>query len=428
MSTVIDTADVLDKDQLWNEGLLSVNKEFLFGASTRGYSHSDPYGKGRQGIFDDHCYSILRALNYKNHRLLLIKNPWGHTEWNGPWSDGSSQWTSEALKDLEHSFGDDGIFWISYADLLRRYDQLWRTRLFSPHWSVSQHWTTVQVPWSGDYNDTKFEFVISKPGTTVIVLSKLDSRYFKGLTGQYSYSLAFRLHRSGEAVHIVRGYSSGTRSATAEADLEAGKYEVLMQISGYRDSTAPKIEDVVKENWLSGRDKLLSIGLSYDLAHAKGQIANSEQKDDKKKEVMDTKTDKKADKDISSHANAQDPATTNVASDVASQPSIMPGDAPAEASRAGADPSPTLAQATPDAATPEDSPWDARCVVGLRVFHQKQAATIRVVSPEPEIPASVTKTKLDVDDPEKDAAEKVDVPGPEAKKKGVSMVSRRSRG
>ncbi|MCJ1384380.1 calpain 2, (m II) large subunit [Xylographa soralifera] len=414
VSTAIDIADILDKDQLWNEGLLRVNREFLFGASTRGYNHSVPVQEGRQGITDNHAYSILKALNYKNDRLLLVKNPWGHTEWNGPWSDGSSQWTSEALKDLGHSFGDDGIFWISYTDLLRRYDQLWRTRLFTPDWNVSQHWTTIEVPWSGDYNDTKFEFVLSKPGTTVIVLSKLDSRYFKGLTGQYTYSLAFRLHQLGEAVHIVRGYSSGSRSATAEVDLEAGTYEVLMQISGSRDSTAPKIEDVVKQNWLSRRDKLLSIGLSYDLAHAKGQVPKLKPKDDKKAKTVDAKASEKADKDVSAQAIAQDPATTNFSSNVAPQLIRMPDDITSEPYGADADPNPPPAPADPAASTPVGRPWDARCVVGLRVFHQKHAATIRVVRPKLKTPAAVTKAKLDIDDPEKDAAEKVDVPGPEA--------------
>ena len=428
VTTEIDSADILDKDQLWNEGLLRVNKEFLFGAATRGYVHPDPNDIGRQGIEDNHAYSILRAVNYKNNRLLLVKNPWGETEWNGPWSDGSSEWTSEALKDLDHKFGNDGIFWISYADLLRRYDQLWRTRLFTPDWNVSQHWTTIQVPWSGDYNDTKFEFVLSESGTTVIVLSQLDSRYFQGLTGQYTYDLAFRLHQSGETVHIIRGYSSGDRSASAEVDLNAGTYEVLMQISGYRDSTTPKIEDVVKQNWLSRRNKLLCIGLSYDLAHAKGQLPKPEQKGEKKTEVVDSKVEKEDKSTSSIQATIPDTAAANVSASAASQSTEMPDTAPGEAYGVDTDPSPSAAGADPVNEIPADSPWNAACVVGLRVFCQKQAATIRVVRPEPETPAAVTKTKLDVDDPEKDAAEKVDAQIPGTKKKGAGLVFRRSRG
>ncbi|MCJ1286940.1 calpain 2, (m II) large subunit [Xylographa opegraphella] len=422
VSILIQTANILDKDQLWYEELLQVNREFFFGAATKCYSHSDTNQKGRQGIMDNHAYSVLKAVNYKNNRLVLVKNPWGDTGWNGPWSDGSSQWTSEALKDLDHSFGNDGIFWISYADFLRRFYKLWRTRIFSPEWKVSQHWTTIEVPWSGDYNDTKFEFVLSKPGTTVIVLSKLDGRYFKGLTGQYSYNLAFRLHRSGEAVYIVRGFSNRPRSATAEVDLEAGTYEVLLQITGTRYSILPKIKDVVKRNWLSDRAKLLSIGLSYDLAHAKAQMPTSEPKDDKDT-AGDAEAAKTADMDTSSEAHPQSPTTTDVSSNAAPQPIERRDgaigdhrDGAADPSPAPADPSPAPAKDQPHTATPADNPWDARCVVGLRVYHQKQAATIRAIRQKPQAQAAVAKTKLDTDDPQKNAAEKGNGPCLEGKK------------
>ena len=102
------------------------------------------------------------------------------------------------MKALDHKFGNEGIFWMPYADFLRRYVQIWRTRLFTDDWNIAQRWTTVQVPWAGDYNDTKFEFDLPKAATTVIVLSQLDTRYFMGLTGQYTFQLSFRLHKSGE--------------------------------------------------------------------------------------------------------------------------------------------------------------------------------------------------------------------------------------
>jgi hypothetical protein len=90
--------DIYDKELLWKEGLLEVNKHFLFGAGTREYGHPDPSELGRQGIEDGHAYSVLRAVEYEGNRLLMVKNPWGETEWNGPWSDGSKEWTAEAIK------------------------------------------------------------------------------------------------------------------------------------------------------------------------------------------------------------------------------------------------------------------------------------------------------------------------------------------
>lgn len=150
VTTEFVSADILDKDQFWTEGFMKVGYEFIFNAGTRGYNHPDPNELGRQGIEDGHAYSLLRAAEYKGNRLCLVKNPWGETEWNGPWSDGSKEWTSDALTALDHKFGNEGIFWMPYEDFLNRYDQIWSTRLFNSDWNVTQHWTTVDVPWSGE--------------------------------------------------------------------------------------------------------------------------------------------------------------------------------------------------------------------------------------------------------------------------------------
>src|SRR5579871_4522790 len=103
VSTTIIPTDILSKDRFWNESLLQVNKEFLIGCGTTNWD--DPFGLGRDGIHGGHAYSVLRAVNYGKERLVLLKNPWGEQEWNGPWSDGSSQWTPESIKALDHTFG-----------------------------------------------------------------------------------------------------------------------------------------------------------------------------------------------------------------------------------------------------------------------------------------------------------------------------------
>lgn len=184
------------------------------------------------------------------------------------------------MSKLSHRFGNDGAFWISYQDLLRKYQTFDRTRLFDDTWNVTHQWATVRVPWTVDYHDTKFSFTISKPSSVVVVLNQLNTRYFKGMSGQYSFELGFRLHKAGEEDYIVRsrGNYCMSRSVSAEVDLdEAGEYLVLIKVKAERDFTALPVENVIRDNAKDRRDKLLRIGLAYDLAHAKGQLEESKE-------------------------------------------------------------------------------------------------------------------------------------------------------
>ncbi|KAK4989999.1 hypothetical protein LTR66_006908 [Elasticomyces elasticus] len=304
VTTEVFATDILDKEKFWNEELCQVNKQFLFGCAQGSGRHGE-----RKGIIERHAYSIMHAVEIDGERLLKLRNPWGNTEWSGPWSDGSEQWTAEWIQKLDHTFGDDGVFWISYKDLLRNYQHFDRTRLFvpenpknpdEPKWKVTQLWTSLNIPWSVDYHDTKFSILLKgEPGVkknVVIVLSQLDDRYFRGLQGQYEFKLQFRLHREGEEDYIVRspGNYYMRRSVSTEVDLEPGAYSVLLKIVATRyDNTTPT-EEVIRNTCRDRRDKLLSIGLSYDLAHAKGQFKESE-KEKREREAAEKKAKRKMD-------------------------------------------------------------------------------------------------------------------------------------
>lgn len=210
--------------------------------------------------------------------------------------DGSKEWTPEWLTKLNHRFGDDGDFWISYEDLLRKYQSFDRTRLFTPEWRVTQLWTTLSVPWALDYHDTHFSFTTTKPGPVVIVLAQLDDRYFRGLEGQYRFELTFRVHKAGKSDYVVRSQTPYrmTRSTNVELELEAGDYEVRVKINATRNEAVFPIEKVIKQNAKSRREKLLRIGLTYDLGHCKGRFVETpEEKAARKAHEAELKKKKK---------------------------------------------------------------------------------------------------------------------------------------
>ena len=286
MTSEVSTTDILDKDDFWQDQLLKVGKEFLFGCATGFWpdwlderDNMPPSQKERQGILEGHAYSLMEAVEVKGQKLCKLRNPWGRKEWEGKWSDGSKEWTAEWMQLLNHEFGNDGVFWISYEDLLKKFQHFDRTRIFGPEWHVTQQWTSIHVPWTAEYHSTKFSLTLEKESPVVIVLSQLDKKYFAGLEGPYDFTLQFRVEKDGDdhTDYIVRSHGNYimTRSVSTDITLGPGKYSILIRITASPNSNLD-IEELLPSYAENRRDKLIQQGLSYDLAHAKGVIVETE--------------------------------------------------------------------------------------------------------------------------------------------------------
>lgn len=91
--------------------------------------------------------------------------------------------------------------------------------------------------------------------------------------------LKFRLQKEGEEDYLVRSHSSHFmgRSVNAEINLDPGRYHVLMKLTAFRHEDAISTEEIVRQVASTRREKLVQVGLSYDLAHAKGLVGETEQ-------------------------------------------------------------------------------------------------------------------------------------------------------
>ncbi|XP_074649674.1 calpain-B-like isoform X2 [Tubulanus polymorphus] len=82
-----------------------------------------------QGLFAGHAYSItavakIRDKYGKLHDLVRLRNPWGHTEWTGAWSDRSTTWFSvdaDVKEKLNFHRANDGEFWMPFEDFVNNF-------------------------------------------------------------------------------------------------------------------------------------------------------------------------------------------------------------------------------------------------------------------------------------------------------------------
>ena len=82
--------------------------------------------EGSSGVVSGHAYSLIsiHELHHegKEIKLLKLRNPWGHGEWQGDWSDHSPLWTPELKRKVGFSDQDDGVFFIELEDYLSHFE------------------------------------------------------------------------------------------------------------------------------------------------------------------------------------------------------------------------------------------------------------------------------------------------------------------
>ena len=85
-------------DAFWEELKDADRRNYIMIASSKGSGEAE----SELGIISGHAYSLIDLYEIEHHgqqvKLCKLRNPWGHKEWSGDWSDESDKWTDELRK------------------------------------------------------------------------------------------------------------------------------------------------------------------------------------------------------------------------------------------------------------------------------------------------------------------------------------------
>ena len=137
----------VDTDKLWKKILTGVNNNDCLVTIGTGVIPDED----NVGLVGCHAYGILEVMEIMGHRMLLIKNPWGHFRWQGKFSYGDTKnWTPALKKALGYdNFSEDkGVFWMCWESLLdwsSHLDINWNPELLQYRKSFFDHWAAADM-------------------------------------------------------------------------------------------------------------------------------------------------------------------------------------------------------------------------------------------------------------------------------------------
>ena len=141
------TAELIMTGQLWKMMKRFQASAFLMGCSNsqKDKDGIQEDGMGNQGILYNHAYSVIDVREVDSLRLIRLRNPWGHGEWTGAFSDDDEEWDKhKGLKDkLSYSFSYDGNWWMTFQHFVENYNRLYLCRIFPESWqqySIPGEW------------------------------------------------------------------------------------------------------------------------------------------------------------------------------------------------------------------------------------------------------------------------------------------------
>ena len=244
--------DKLLTDQDWLRILEAERNGFIMGCCTGNFTGTgNDRADDKTGLSGSHAYTLIGAYELVsegsrqrllrpgepssayNERVLKLRNPWGHTEWKGKFSDGSSFWTPQLEQELDYRRDqDDGTFFMSVSDF-QRYFVEYQICYFHDHYSHAS-----KTFWTNPSDETVISFSVTSPGLYYISIIQPNARQFSPeIKYQYSPLSIFLVKPlAGGGFEYVGHVSDSYREMFVRRELEQGTYLALILTPWTRQS------------------------------------------------------------------------------------------------------------------------------------------------------------------------------------------------
>ena len=89
-----------------------------------------PQQEHYNGIVPDHAYAVLRLKEINGFKMVKFRNPWGHFEWTGNWSDSSPLWQQHEQVKTTLQHVRSRILYLLYKKHFLGVKTYWRERQY----------------------------------------------------------------------------------------------------------------------------------------------------------------------------------------------------------------------------------------------------------------------------------------------------------
>ena len=87
-----NVADAQSSNSIFDELRLADEAHYPMGAGTSGEGNHNV--SNDCGIAKSHAYTIIGVFIMDGEKMIMMRNPWGRTNYNGPYRSGDSRWTN----------------------------------------------------------------------------------------------------------------------------------------------------------------------------------------------------------------------------------------------------------------------------------------------------------------------------------------------